>query len=88
MPQPSTTRPAPAARLISEASGPPVPLPSVMYVVMPGLLALMVFSASTVFCWSVALLYGVPSMSMSIALRPYALMTFWYAPARADALVQ
>src|ERR1700712_3270685 len=30
MPQPSTTRPAPAARLISELSGPPVPLPRVM----------------------------------------------------------
>src|SRR4029450_5866426 len=50
---------------------------------MPGLLALMIFRASTVFCWSAGVSYGVPSMSMSIALSPYALMTFWYAAATA-----
>ena len=44
---------------------------------MPGLLALMVFSASTVRCWTVALSYAAASMSMSMALSPYALMTFW-----------
>ena len=49
MPPPSTPRPAPAARVSSELSGPPVPLPRVMYSVMPGLSALMIFSASTVY---------------------------------------
>src|SRR5690242_5315774 len=86
--QPSTVRPLAAARLIMLESGPVRSLGNVTYTTIPGLLALMVFSASIVRCWSVPLEYTLPSMSMSSAFRPYALITAWYAPASAPALPQ
>src|SRR3954453_12074809 len=55
---------------------------------MPGLFVLTVLRASTTRCCTVPLENSVASMSMSIALSLEASITFWYAPASADALEQ
>src|SRR2546430_6813315 len=88
MPHTSFASPAAAPLWIRSTpvpSGPSVAVPIVMIVLTPGLFVLMVFNASTTRWRTVALENSVASMSMSIALRLYALMTFWYAPASADA---
>ena len=87
--QPSLASPAAAPFLMRSlplASGPFGVVPMVTYVTMPGLLVLTIFSALTTRCRTVAFENSVSSMSMSSAFRWYALITFWYAPASAEAL--
>src|SRR6266498_1695692 len=69
--------------------GPVVDVPNVMIVLIPGLFCLTIFSAPRIrSCTSSLSNSSVFSMSMSIALRLYALMTCWYAPASAEAELQ
>src|SRR5438445_181608 len=74
--------------LQESASRPDGVVPNVMMVLIPALFCLTIFSASMTRWRTVALPHSVFSMSMSIALSEYALMTFWYAPASALALEQ
>src|SRR5215207_806640 len=69
--------------------GPVVLVPNVMIVLMPGLFCLTIFNAPRIrSCTTAFSNSSLFSMSMSMYFRLYALITCWYAPARACALVQ
>src|SRR4051812_10586473 len=88
MVQPSLSSPAAAPLLMRSVpleSGPLGVVPNVMNVLRPALLAFTVLSAPMTRWRTVELENSVASMSMSIAFSLYAVMTFWYAPASADA---
>src|SRR5882757_10402340 len=69
--------------------GPVVDVPKVMIVRRLGLLALTIGRAFRMRSWTTSFSNSsVFSMSMSIALSPYALITCWYAPASASGVEQ
>src|SRR5512139_2728958 len=76
-------------RRVPHQVGPVVDVPNVRMVLIPGLFCLTIFNASRILSCTASLSNSsVFSMSTSMNLRLYALITCWYAPASADALEQ
>src|SRR6266540_3218491 len=88
----SMLAPSAAAWLTSRVPqnvGPVVLVPNVMIVLIPGLFCLTIFRAPRIrSCTASFSNSSMFSMSMSMNFSPYALMTCWYAPASALALLQ